>query len=568
MVPLKRACGSYVDWFRRGHDVAEHEQSLIPKPLSCLALGEGPRRDPLPRAAAHRWQPRPDVPPRTPALARAGAEVDLLFPWGPRAPWRRFRRDGIGFQPHFFVTNVLPLVMRDRIAPPLVALSLQPFALGPRRRFSRADDYDIVQFDFCAHPDWMERMDAGVRIVYSAHNVEYDYVRGHPPGWFLPSTLSRLPKLQRRAVQASELVITTTATDAALGLRELYGADVDCVEVPNGFERALLEFDRTALRRQARSQLGLSPDQRALLFVGGNAAHNRRAAEFLARELAPRLGDDARILLVGRSSSSGDPRAGRQAAAHGLRRGPATAARRCRCRSQPGDVGLGLEPQLLTYLAAGLPVVTTPIGMRGFEELREALTVAELDEFAGAVREPRPITGALRARLAGWTWDSLGHRLERAYSDLLSSGSAALRAGGTQRRRMPSMLRASRVAPCRAATGSRGSRECAPGTGLPGEGELEARRAGRALDPLVVEPVGIRERPAWLAGDPLDRRLRPADLLRQRGVVQLSQIGMRQAVRAELHPGFVKRANLLLVEQAARPAPDEVGFGSEPARHT
>ena len=302
-------------------------------------------------------------------LAGAGAEVDVLFPWGPGAPWRRFRRDGVSFQPHFFATNVLPFVLRDRIVPPLVALSLQPFALGPRRRLSRAGDYDIVQFDFCAHPNWMERVGTAARVVYSAHNVEYDYVRGHPPRWFLPSTLSRLPELERRAVAASDLVVTTTDADAAR-MRELYRADVDCEEVPNGFERALLKFDRTTVRRQARIELGLSPEQRALLFLGGNAAHNRRAAAFLERELAPKLGDHARLLMVGRSSSSAGSRSRPELRHLGYVEDLRPLLAAADVGLNPVTWGSGSSLKLLTYLAAGLPVVTTPIGMRGFERLR------------------------------------------------------------------------------------------------------------------------------------------------------------------------------------------------------
>ena len=77
--------------------------------------------------------------------------------------------------------------------------------------------------------------------------------------------------------------------------------------------------------------------------------------------------------------------------------------------------GGGSNVKLPTYLAAGLAVLTTPFGLRGYAALRSRVVVAALEET----------TEALRARPAGWlarglppppevaeyAWGRLGERL-------------------------------------------------------------------------------------------------------------------------------------------------------------
>jgi hypothetical protein len=187
------------------------------------------------------------------ALARAGAEVDVLCPWQPGVPWRLFRRDGVTYHPHAFATNVLPAVLDGRVIPPLVALSWQPFRWGPAQRFRRVGPCDIVQFDFCAYAAWMERVRPSARVVYSAHNVEYDFAQARTRRSIVSNAaLRRLAALESRAVRASALVVTCTAADAER-MRDLYGGPTRFEVIPNGFDEALLDGDR---RREPRARPG------------------------------------------------------------------------------------------------------------------------------------------------------------------------------------------------------------------------------------------------------------------------------------------------------------------------
>ena len=140
----------------------------------------------------------------------------MVCPWRPGIPWRPPCRDGVTVHPHAFATNVLPAVLGSHLVPPLVALSWQPFGWGPQQRLRRVGPCDIVQFDFCAHAAWMERVTPPTGIVYWARQCRVRFRPGRTRRSIVSgAALSRLAALERRAVRASALVIACTAADAA-----------------------------------------------------------------------------------------------------------------------------------------------------------------------------------------------------------------------------------------------------------------------------------------------------------------------------------------------------------------
>jgi glycosyltransferase involved in cell wall biosynthesis len=348
-------------------------------------------------------------------LAGAGASVDLCCPWHPGLPRHPFEREGITIRPFVFAANVLPAILGDRVVPPLLQLSVQPFTLGPKRLLRQCRLYDLVEFHFCAYASWMSRVATETQVVYSAHNVELDYALAGPP-----STLRRLfgrqiGKLERRAVHASDLVVTCTEADGKR-LAQLYGDLNAHAVVANGFDDSELWSNKRQGREQSRAELGLRPEELAILFVGGRAVHNRRAVRFLEDQVLPNLEGPARLLIAGQCAR---PRRDGRVLAFGRvdRLQPLLAA--ADVAVNPMDSGSGSNIKLAEYLAAGLPVVTTPVGLRGYEAFGHLLTVAELDQFVNAVRTRRRVVDR-RPELAHLTWSALGRRLYDVYADLLT----------------------------------------------------------------------------------------------------------------------------------------------------
>ncbi|MDX6483062.1 MAG: hypothetical protein QOE95_833 [Gaiellaceae bacterium] len=353
------------------------------------------------------------------ALAAAGAGVDVLYPWSPGRPLRPFRRAGVAYLPQAFAANLLPWLVPSVAVPPLVALSWEPYAVAQRRRRALLAEHDVAEFHFCAHAAWMERARRVTKVVYVAHNVEVDFEAAQRPPFLARRILARLAELERRAVEASDLVVACTESDAER-LRSLYGG-ADYAVVPNGFDDGLLGFDRAAGRAEARDSLGLDPEERVLLFVGGPARHNRDAVAFLEKRLLPSLQPGVTLLVAGGCAHPGraQPAPGRCVRRLGyvddLR--PLFAA--ADVGVNPVAHGSGSQLKIAEYLAAGLPIVTTPLGARGYETLTRFLTVAELDEFHVAVESAQP--AGERADVTELTWTQLGRRLHAAYTRLLGS---------------------------------------------------------------------------------------------------------------------------------------------------
>jgi glycosyltransferase involved in cell wall biosynthesis len=348
-------------------------------------------------------------------LARAGASVDLSCPWHPGLPLRPFEREGITIRPFVFAANALPALLGDRVVSPLLQLSWQPFTRGPRRLLRQCRLYDLVEFHFCAYASWMSRLATDTRVVYSAHNVELDYALADPSSRLRRLLGRQIGMLERRAVHASDLVVTCTEADGKR-LAQLYGGLNRLAVVSNGFDEGEIWGVKCPEREEIRAQLGLKPEELAILFIGGRAAHNRRAVQFLEDELLPRLERPARLLVAGQCAR---PRRNGRVLAFGLvdRLPPLLAA--ADIAVNPIESGSGSNVKLAEYLAAGLPVVTTPVGLRGYEAFAHLVTVAKLDEFVEAVRAKHRVVDR-RPEFAELSWSALGRRLYDVYADLLA----------------------------------------------------------------------------------------------------------------------------------------------------
>lgn len=351
-------------------------------------------------------------------LARAGAEVELVAPWVPGLPRRPFERDGVTIRPSILVANALPRLLGDRFVPPLLQLSWQPPTPRVRRLLRAAARFDLVEFHFCARPGWMHALAGSTRVVYSAHNVEYDFARSHPGSRIHRRLAGRVRALEQRAVLASDLVVCCTDRDRDRML-ELYGP-AEVAVVPNGFDDGLVAGPWPS-RERARKELGLAPDELAIVFVGGLAKHNRCAVEWLERELLPRFLRPVRLLVAGACA----PRGVRErTVALGYVEDLRFVLAAADVAANPVLTGSGSNIKLAEYVAAGLPVVTTAFGLRGYEQFADLVTVADPDAFAEAIEAQPPPAGP-RSELAQLGWTALGEKLHGLYRRLLETRSTS-----------------------------------------------------------------------------------------------------------------------------------------------
>ena len=350
-------------------------------------------------------------------LVRAGGEVDLVCPWSPGQPRAEYAIDGVRVRPTLFPTTPL-LALPEDLLPRALPLSWEA-RLGRGRSLLRdAARYDIAQFEVSGQGTWAERVPAGVKKVYASHNVEaeFDLARGTRGGRLRRRIAGRLGDLERRLVAASDLVLACTDEDAErFGAR--YGADTPRAVVPNGFDDELLALDRDRLREEHRRELALDADELLLLFVGGGAEHNRRAVRALEQEVMPAVRRRARLVVIGKAGDAltgSDDRTRSIGYVEDLRPWLAAAD----AGLNPVAYGSGSNLKVAEYLAAGLPILTTPIGSRGFERWSDRMRIAELSGFADAL-QALPEAGGPPPGIEDLAWSGIARRLYALYADLL-----------------------------------------------------------------------------------------------------------------------------------------------------
>jgi hypothetical protein len=257
----------------------------------------------------------------------------------------------------------------------------------------------------------------GALTVYTSHNVEVDHfrmVKAEVLG--LGFWARRLRTLEARAVDRADLTVVCSDEDAAR-MSELHGARAERLTViPHGFDETRVTAPEPAARARARLALGVADAEYLCMFLGSDTPFNRQGLARLTGAVLPALAPHGfRLLVVG----------GIAAALRG-RREPWLIVRGATGEITPflnaADAGLnpvttggGSNVKLPTYLGAGLAVVTTPFGLRGYVPLAPWVVAAPPERFAEALRE-RPAGwragGALRPEaIEDYAWGRLGERL-------------------------------------------------------------------------------------------------------------------------------------------------------------
>ncbi len=230
--------------------------------------------------------------------------------------------------------------------------------------------------------------------------------------------------------QASDLILACSSKDRELFSR-LYDIPIDKIRlVPNGVFTERIRPADGETKRISRLRLGLD-ERPTAIFLGSKYQPNVEAAVFIADELAPRL-PAVQFVIAG-----------------GVGEGLAEAVRSSNnpvrvtgyiddtekfawlaavdLAINPMFSGSGTNIKMFDFMAAGLPVVTTPVGARGIETGEPVFQICERESFLGGLKTLLD-SWDLRSRMAElgrhyaeryFSWERisphLGHMLTRHY---------------------------------------------------------------------------------------------------------------------------------------------------------
>ena len=273
----------------------------------------------------------------------------------------------------------------------------------------------------------LRRRNIAARLVYHAHNVEYD-LRLRKNG-LLVAALSRWA--ERRLVRTADAVYAVSDVDASR-LAALYGAQPRIL--PNGVDQAAFDAVDEAQVRAVRERYRLP--NRAVLFMGlPTYKPNMEALDFLIYSVFPKIiaqVPEARLVVTG----------GRIPERREWLTNPGlvdfgdlpAVIKACAVGVAPIFSGSGTRLKILEYMAARLPVVSTAKGAEGLDvrDGEHLVIKTSAADFAAAIigflKDPAFATRmGTRGRefvAERYGWPSLVRAFERDLRTLVSTGAA------------------------------------------------------------------------------------------------------------------------------------------------
>ena len=258
------------------------------------------------------------------------------------------------------------------------------------------------------------------RLWYEAHNVEFDIKKT-----ILPDTeagrlwIEAVRTVEEACYQDSESTFTCSAEDAAR-LEQLYGARPTFV-VPNGVK--VLPWANVCRARSSglRERIGCGSRLTAL-FMGSWHGPNIDAVQWLSDNLTGN--ESFQILLIGSvcDHSSFETLPSNIIKLGLLPEYEKTAIMRAvDLALNPTMSGSGTNLKVLEYVSAGVPVLSTSFGNRGFPFIHgESILIAELEQFKIKLVEMsrktdtpflNKIAKNAYSHIANFEWQKIAHSL-------------------------------------------------------------------------------------------------------------------------------------------------------------
>lgn len=290
----------------------------------------------------------------------------------------------------------------------------------------RDDVPDVVYLDHI-DPFAFRDLFPQTKLVVDLHNVYSKLAarvadeRRWPANWYLAREARLLAATERRIAQEAAALLTVSSEEQTT-FEELGNSNVHLV--PNGVDCSAY----------SHLPVGRSSQPPVLLYLGALSWQpNAKAAEFLARDVLPQVREhrpDAILQIVGRNPGP-DVQVLSQlpgVEVHANVPDVGVFLERATLLAVALDSGGGTRLKILEAFAAGLPVVTTPVGCEGIDVTHgRHCWIAERPNFASAIVDLLAVPeltsnmaeeGRLLARRQ-YDWPAIGEAACRAVESVL-----------------------------------------------------------------------------------------------------------------------------------------------------
>lgn len=311
------------------------------------------------------------------SLSELGVDVTLVTPFHFTQAREKYKQESFALKQVLYPFVYAPL-LTDRVFPYAYVTSYHPGL----RLLMGGDflNYDIYQFEHAQFASLVDFIPAEKTVLYDAHNVEFDYVydecKNRRSADFVRE---RIYKKESKLVNRATHIFTCSAGDKER-LCKLYSLDKSKVSiVPNGVSPPSLQLSPSSSQVPCHFRT-LQKYRRWFIFSGSSVEHNRIAVDFILSKLVPDYPQFAFILHGACGNQFTDnlsPNVFIDKNPHNFQ----LYAQKNAIGLNPVSTGSGTNLKVIYYLSHGLRVLSTPFGMRGYEDLRDYVLTAPLDDF-------------------------------------------------------------------------------------------------------------------------------------------------------------------------------------------
>lgn len=225
-------------------------------------------------------------------------------------------------------------------------------------------------------------------VVYASHNVEYDWWKPILKGFRLGrSGLNLIRRIEQKMCRECALVFTVSEGDRRR-FAELYGCGMDKIHFfPMGCEDVKMELDSRGKRRLL-NKYSLPENKKRVLFCGSDFYANREIVDILLNVVAPGLNDDIVVMIAGSIENyirSRHPSPPGNIRVLGFVEDIREIYAISDLAVNPATSGGGANMKTIEYLGAGLPLVATRFGVRGYEALSGIVTISSPENMADEI---------------------------------------------------------------------------------------------------------------------------------------------------------------------------------------
>lgn len=327
------------------------------------------------------------------------------------------------FQMEANLTQLVNVPITDVAMPELAGYS-------PNYRLKLGEVMGDASAVVVSHPYLLNEIQAnnpGIPLIYEAHNVEYllkkKVLPENEPG---KRILETVYQVEKEASEKSVLILTCSEEDKNT-ISDLYNVSSEkFLVVPNGVDTETVQFTSLSERQKLKDRLGING--KIVTFIGSWHPPNLEAVEHIFN-IAPQLPDVSFFIVGSQCLYFKNRHIPTNVGMFGVVENELKDAifNVTDIAINPMTSGSGTNLKMLDYMAAGIPVVTTPFGGRGLalENGLNALTV-ELEGMSSVIRELLDddnkrdhISLAARKHVEdNFSWEKIGYHAAQYISDI------------------------------------------------------------------------------------------------------------------------------------------------------